>query len=653
MSGIGVEENDDSPAVESPQPDRSPHQEGTPQQIPSPDDGQTIEFRQQDPAAKLTAPTRTIKDLFNPPRNIGQIRQRLFEVRGKIDLQAHEFDFYWPYVDNVWVRQHRGGQDKTGLYVTDYYACRLQRPTYTPKPVSQPRPDGTATRKKQIREGGKCHMKLKVVRYRGGYQSVTINQLGDRTEHLHDLDTMDKIKRTTVLMDIARSEVMQGYMPASVFTVISENQEKLVASGGRHLSRNDVRNASQAWRQQHKEELRVHDGYKYDHGNGIVRQEGTIPYSQTVAQAIDPQLTYYATLPPNTLQFPEESRSFLEPYLPPRDAPRIEDGALPHVTLTYATSMDSSLSIAPGIQTLLSGPQSKAMTHYLRSRHDAILVGVRTALADDPALNCRLEGVGGYGGIGWEGQPRPIIIDPGARWMLTPQTRIMRTVAEGKGLAPWVIIAPGFALDPARLDALRYFGGDYVGCTDFDKRWRLRWEAILKALAAEGIRSVMVEGGGYVVNEFLSSEHSNYVSSVIVTVAPTYLGQGGVQISPAPQRDQGGRPRPAVRFHDVRWQGLGEDAVMCGRVPEVVGVPVHTLLPPEAAPGNGPVSFFGPVQAGAQNLVQRGQHWERVFLLADQCRRARVFERVCGTVEKTTFEARLAFEKVRLSSPIQ
>ncbi|KAL8640126.1 MAG: hypothetical protein Q9228_002925 [Teloschistes exilis] len=604
MSGIEADENDNSPGIESAQQNGSPYPDETSQQHSNLDDDQAVESRPHDSTANVTIPTRTIKDLFNPPRDIAKIRQRLFEVQEKIDLQAHEFDFYWPYVDNVWVRQHRGGQDRTGLYITDYYACRLQRPTYTPKPVSQPRPEGTPTRKKQIREGGKCHMKLKVVHYRGGYQSVTIIQLGDKTEHLHDLDTMDKIKRTTVLMDIARSEVMQGYMPASVFTVMSEDEQKLAASGGRHLSRNDVRNASQAWRHQYKEELRVHDGYKYDHGNGIVRQEGNIPLSQAVAQAIDPNLAYHATLPSSTLRFPEENRAFLEPYLPPQDAQGMKDGALPHVTLTYASSMDSCLSLAPGIQTVLSGPQSKAMTHYLRSRHDAILIGVRTALVDDPALNCRLEGAGGYGGIGWERQPRPVIIDPRARWMLTPQTRIMRTVAEGKGLAPWVIIAPGFAMDPARLDALRYYGGDYVGCTDFDKRWRLRWEAVLKALAAEGIRSIMVEGGGYVVNELLSPEHSNYVSSVIVTVAPTYFGQGGAQVSPAPRRDVVGRPTVAVRFKDVRWQGLGEDAVMCGRIPEVEGVPVHTLLP-EVQPSSGPVSFFGPVQAGAQSLVQR------------------------------------------------
>ncbi|KAL9604402.1 MAG: hypothetical protein Q9219_000590 [cf. Caloplaca sp. 3 TL-2023] len=566
-----------------------------PQQDDPLEQGQADPPTQHEATAPIKTPSRTIKDLFNPPKGIAAIRQLLFEVAGKIELHTHEFDNYWPYVDNVWVRQHRAGTDRTGRYRTDYYACRLQRPTYTPKAADKPRPEGAPTRKKQIREGGKCHMKLKVVRYEGGYQGVTITQLGDKTEHLHDLDTMDKIKRSTVLMEIARSEVMNGYMPASVYTVMGENEANLIASGGRYLKREDVRNASQYWRQQNKEPLRVHEGYRYDHGSGIVRQDGILPLAETVAsaQAVEFSLSYYASLPHNTLTFPEKDRPFLDPYLPSKDG-AIGEGRLPHVTLTYATSMDSSLSLAPGIQTILSGPQSKAMTHYLRSRHDAILIGVRTALADDPALNCRLEGAGGYGGLGWEGQPRPVVIDPAGRWLLTPQTRVLRTVSEGKGKAPWIIMAPGFAIDPARVEMLRYYGGKHLGLTDYDKRWRLQWEAILKALAAEGIRSVMIEGGGMVINELLSPQHLHLVNSVIVTVAPTYLGRGGVMVSPAPNQDQVGRPQPTLRFTDVRWQSFGEDAVMCGKMPVVERpiVPEQPVERLEPVATSGPVSFF-------------------------------------------------------------
>ena len=177
-------------------------------------------------------PAKTMNDLRNPPKDLARMRQRLFEVTEKIELQVHEFERYWQYVDTVWGRQHKAGTDRTGRYITDYYACRLQRPTYTPKPDA-PRRDGAPTRKKQIREGGTCQMRLKTIRYEGGYSGYTILRIGDDTQHTHDLDHIDKIKRTSVLMEISRSEVMKGYMPASVFTVINENHQKLCDAGGK------------------------------------------------------------------------------------------------------------------------------------------------------------------------------------------------------------------------------------------------------------------------------------------------------------------------------------------------------------------------------------------------------------------------------------
>ena len=517
----------------------------------------------------------TLDDLRNPPKDLDAMRQRLFEMKDKIELRVDEFERYWPYIDNVWVRQHKAGTDKSGRVVTDYYACRLQRPTYAPK-TDSPRREGQPKRKKQIREGGTCQMRLKTIRYNGGYTGYTILRIGDDDHHTHTLDYLDQIKRTSVMMEIARNEVMKGYMPASVFTVMNEDPEKLVAAGGRHLNRNDVRNASQQWRSENREDLhlQVHPGYKYDHGNGIVRQNNVDDALNNFVNMVDPALTGLNNMPPNAVHFPEVYRGFLESYIPASNIELTPDG-LPHVTLTYATSMDSCVSIAPGLQTALSSPQTKAMTHYLRSKHDAILVGVGTAIADNPSLNCRLQGVGGYGGVGWDRQPRPVVIDPSARWLITPQTRILQAVEKCQGRAPWVIMAPGSQIDPYRLELLKYFGGKYLGLTEFDKKWRLRWEAILRALAAEGIRSVMIEGGAMVINELLQPEHANLITSVVVTVAPTYLGRGGVTVSPIARRDGEGRPQPTLpRFRNCRWQSVGgDDAVFCGRMPLFEGQP--------------------------------------------------------------------------------
>lgn len=535
---------------------------------------------------------RNINDLRSPPPHLSEMRQRLFEVREQVELKVDEFERYWPFIDNVWVRQHRAGTDKTGRVTTDYYACRLQRPTYTPR-KSDARPEGKPLRKKQTREGGTCQMRIKTVRFDGAFSKYTITKVGDH-EHTHDLDHMDKIKRNTVVMEISRAEVMRGFMPASVFTIMSEDVGKLAAAGGRYLNRNDVRNASQNWRRHHGDQLAVHPGYKYDHGNGIIREDasssdpnapgphpnGTSTPADT--SLLDPALISMAhvpnptsmqnptpPLPPNTLDFPLPDRAFLQAYLPPHPAPPLPPSTpspLPHVTLTYATSLDSFLAIAPGVQTPLSSPATKAMTHYLRTRHDAILIGVGTALADNPTLNARLFGAGGFGGVGWDRQPRPVVIDPHARWHLTPQSSILQAVARGEAKAPWIIIAPGFAIEPARLELLKFYGGRYLGLPDLDQGYRASWEAIFRALAAEGIRSVMVEGGGVVINELLQGEYRDLVTSVVVTVAPVYLGTGGVVVCPTRNVDAGGRVKEVVRFREVRWGCVGGDGVMCGLV---------------------------------------------------------------------------------------
>ncbi|KAI4212737.1 MAG: hypothetical protein LQ351_004630 [Letrouitia transgressa] len=540
---------------------------------------------------------RSINELFNPPKYIALMRQHLFEVTDKIELQPHEFELYWPYVDNVWVRQHRAGKDRSGRCTTDYYACRLQRPTYTPKDPEKTRSDGKPSRKRQIREGGTCQMRVKTVQFRGGHNGVTITPIGDQTQHTHNLDHLDKVKRSTVLMEMARSEVMKGYMPASVYTVMSEDMEKLSAIGGRYLSPNDVRNASRPWRQTYQEQLRVHEGYRYDHGNGIVRMDGTVPLANMYQRvhSFDSALTYDASLPSDTLRFSLELRAFLEPYLPSKGR-HLAIGGLPHVTLTYATSMDSSLSLTPGLQTVLSGPQSKAMTHYLRSRHDAILIGVRTALTDDPALNCRLEGMGGFGGWGWEGQPRPVVIDPNARWLLSAQSKILQTVHAGKGKAPWIIIGPGSSVDPNRIEMLNNYGGKFLGLAESDHNCRFQWETILKALASEGIKSVMVEGGGTIINDLFRPQNAGVINSVVVTIAPTYLGSGGVTVCPTRKQDASGRPQPALRFQNVKWQSLGEDIVMCGRLPPFSKppLPAGKILNSQAQ-SNGQHTFRSPV----------------------------------------------------------
>lgn len=217
---------------------------------------------------------------------------------------------------------------------------------------------------------------------------------------------------------------------------------------------------------------------------------------------------------------------------------------------------------------MLSGPQSKAMTHYLRSRHDGILIGVGTAMADDPGLNCRITGIGGYGGEALDGQPRPIVIDPSARWGFSDESKLFQLCRQGRGRAPWIVTA--LKEPPAEKQALLgSYGGRFISLdmdTLQDGHHKIDWRNLLVVLRSHGLRSIMIEGGGQVINSLLEPHSMSLIDRVILTIAPTWLGRGGVVVSPARRFDDAGNAISAARLTDVKWYPFGEDVVLCGRM---------------------------------------------------------------------------------------
>ncbi|KAJ5170639.1 uncharacterized protein N7500_003422 [Penicillium coprophilum] len=502
----------------------------------------------QSSSASTSQGPKATPSLFNNPPNLARIRKVLFECKDPIEISLEEFETYWPFIDNVWVKQ-RSNASKEGHCTTDYYMCRLRRPTHRTS-ETRPLPEGKRPRKKRVREGGICNFQIKVVRFDGAYSTVTIARTpGSCNVHSHDLDYIDRVKRNSGLMEYARKESVKGYLPSSIYTKFQEEPDKLGEAGGRFFTVTDVRNISAKWRIQNPEvNLVAHEGYEYQKGHGIIKTQSTDGVNEVSSQTKPASIS--SVLPPDTLSFPQFSLDFLNPYLPNHSDRR-------ELPMSHCR-----------MQTVLSGPEAKLMTHYLRSRHDAILVGVGTVLADNPGLNCRLEGAGGFGGLGRMWQPRPVIIDPMGRWPVHPECRMLRTAVEGKGKAPWVVLSPGAQINPQTLVMLKGYGGDFLRIVEYNQHWRLRWEAVFRALASEGIKSVMIEGGGTVLSELLNPEYTNFIDSIIVTVAPTYLGRGGVNVSPDSKQDQKGTPNAALNPRDVKWMPLGQNVIMCGKIRE-------------------------------------------------------------------------------------
>jgi 2,5-diamino-6-(ribosylamino)-4(3H)-pyrimidinone 5'-phosphate reductase len=524
----------------------------------------------QPPSTPVTIPPG--QSIFSNPPSLGLIRQRLFEIDDTIELSAQDFERYWPYIDNVWIRNRAASTTKDTNSVTEWYQCRLRKANDRTPYVPRPTPEGKVGRKKRARENISCEMTLRVTRIEGAMTSYRIvRSSAKEAKHSHDLDYVDGVKRNSGIMDTARKEGIKGYQPSSTFHRMWAEPERMLEAGGKFLKISDCRNVTMSWRNENPTlVLKVHDGFASRVSTGPKPRHAATPTTMThapVYQSATPSKAPVPTLilPQDTLQYPAHARAFLEPYLPPTNA---TSTTTPHVTLTYASSLDSRITLVPGIRTVLSGPEAKAMTHYLRYRHDAILIGVRTAIADNPALNCRLEGAGGYGGKGGANQPRPIILDPHARLVIHPDMKMLQMVKQGKAKAPWIIIASKTTPHPVAVRTLKAHLGEYVKLhygyhpgepAGFD------WASIFGMLYNEGIKSVMVEGGGCVIGELLREPHARLIDSLIVTIAPTFLGKTGVMVSPDPRFDAQGQPM-AARLKEVKWQPMGQDdVIMCGK----------------------------------------------------------------------------------------
>lgn len=175
----------------------------------------------------------------------------------------------------------------------------------------------------------------------------------------------------------------------------------------------------------------------------------------------------------------------------------------PLVTLSYAQSLDGSLTVRRGMPVGLSGPQSQRLTHYLRANHDAILVGIGTVLSDDPQLTVRL--VSGK-------NPQPIVLD--SRLRIPPECQLLRR----QNNKAWVACA--MTAEETRQTALLREGIELIRLPRRGDRG-LDLSALLEELWRRGIQAVMVEGGAKVLTSFLTERLADVA---VITIVPRWLG---------------------------------------------------------------------------------------------------------------------------------
>jgi len=204
----------------------------------------------------------------------------------------------------------------------------------------------------------------------------------------------------------------------------------------------------------------------------------------------------------------------------------------PMLTLKLATSLDGRIATATGESRWITGPQARRAAHLLRARHEAILVGSGTVLADDPDLTCRLPGVA----------PRPVLrIVADGRLRTPPTARLVRTAREVPTLIATRPGHPEAALAPFRAAGVEVLEGP-PGIA-----------ALLGALGGRGITRVLAEGGAGIAASLL---REGLADRLAWFHAPIVLGGTGMAAADA-------LPLPnlaaAPKFRRVGLRQLGPD----------------------------------------------------------------------------------------------
>ncbi|WP_117194118.1 bifunctional diaminohydroxyphosphoribosylaminopyrimidine deaminase/5-amino-6-(5-phosphoribosylamino)uracil reductase RibD [Rhizobium terrae] len=209
----------------------------------------------------------------------------------------------------------------------------------------------------------------------------------------------------------------------------------------------------------------------------------------------------------------EEGRRALAGYLTRQTKGR------PHVTLKLAVSADSMLG-RRGEEVAITGPEVKAEVHRLRAQSDAILIGIGTALSDDPELTVRIPGLE-------DRSPLRIVLDRRLELPLT--SKLAQTAKQ----VPVIVVAaphstgqfegaaspPSVDNDPAaKAAALRSAGVEIMDDTELD--------ILLAVLAVRGMSSLLVEGGATVAKAFLDA---GLVDRVILFQGTGMIGEGGLE----------------------------------------------------------------------------------------------------------------------------
>ena len=217
---------------------------------------------------------------------------------------------------------------------------------------------------------------------------------------------------------------------------------------------------------------------------------------------------------------------------------------MPWVVMKTAMTLDGKIAAHTGDSRWVTGEEARRRVQEMRRTYMGIMVGAGTVKADNPLLNCRLEGE--------VRQPVRIVVDSGAALGL--DCRLVETAGEYR-----TVVAHTRRASAEKLQALQERGVETLPCPEKDGRVDL--EALLRQLAERGIDSVLLEGGGALNESFL---RAGLVDEVCAFIAPKLIGGEGAK---TPVEGRGiARMNDAIAVRDVVVEKVGEDLLVRGKI---------------------------------------------------------------------------------------
>jgi diaminohydroxyphosphoribosylaminopyrimidine deaminase / 5-amino-6-(5-phosphoribosylamino)uracil reductase len=180
----------------------------------------------------------------------------------------------------------------------------------------------------------------------------------------------------------------------------------------------------------------------------------------------------------------------------------------PMVTLKLASTLDGRIATRAGESQWITGTPARRLAHAMRGRHDAVMVGVGTVLADNPDLTCRIPGFRSTPNV-------RVIADSHLRTPLT--SRLLMTAGD---IPTWFLIREGTNL--AREDAFLDIGAKLIKIPGSTAG--VDMNAAMTALNAAGLTRILVEGGGQLAAALLRAD---LVDRIAWFHAPSVMGGDG------------------------------------------------------------------------------------------------------------------------------